>query len=130
VDGFVFRGDDGLDELTTTTTSRVWSISEGEVSEHSFDPADLGITRADPAELVGGDVALNTAVVHRLLAGERGAVRDAVLLNAAAGIAAYDRSSGSIEDRLSSAMHRAAQAVDSGSARDTLARWLEAVAAP
>jgi anthranilate phosphoribosyltransferase len=128
VDGFVFRGDDGLDELTTTTTSRVWSISDGKVSEHTLDPADLGIAKAAGAELVGGDVALNTAVVHALLAGERGAVRDAVLLNAAAGIAAHDRSSGSLEDRLGAAMDRAADAVDSGAARDTLDRWLAAVA--
>ncbi len=129
VDGFVFRGDDGLDELTTTTTSRVWSISAGEVSEQTFDPADLGIPRAAPADLVGGDVAFNTAVVHRLLAGESGAVRDAVLLNAAAGIAAYDQSSGSLEERLRAAMGRAAEAVDTGAARDMLDRWLAAVAA-
>ena len=128
VDGFVFRGDDGLDELTTTTTSRVWSISAGVVTEHLLDPADLGIARAAPAALVGGDVAFNTAVVHRLLAGEAGAVRDAVLLNAAAGIAAYDQAEpGDLEDRLDAAMSRAAAAVDSGAARETLSRWLAAV---
>jgi anthranilate phosphoribosyltransferase len=129
VDGFVFRGDDGLDELTTTTTSRVWSISSGEVSEHTLDPSDLGIATAEPAHLVGGDVAFNTAAVHALLAGQAGAVRDAVLLNAAAGIAAYDQSSGSLEDRLGTAMSRAAAAVDTGAARETLGRWLQAVAA-
>jgi anthranilate phosphoribosyltransferase len=129
VDGFVFRGDDGLDELTTTTTSRVWSVSAGHVTEYTLDPADLGIPRAEPAELVGGDVTFNTAVVHALLAGKKDAVRDAVLLNAAAGIAAYDQASGSLEGRLGSAMSRAAEAVDSGAAGDTLERWLRAVAA-
>src|SRR6185369_9441005 len=82
VDGFVFRGDDGLDELTTTTTSRVWAIQAGSVREHVLDPADLGLARSTPADLVGGDVAFNTAVVHRVLGGEQGAMRDAVLLNA------------------------------------------------
>jgi len=127
VDGFVFRGDDGLDELTTTTTSRVWSIAGGEVAEHTLDPTDLAIAPAQPADLVGGDVAFNTAVVHMLLAGEPGAVRDAVLLNAAAGIAAYDQAAGSLEDRLADGMRRAAEAVDSGRARQTLVRWLAAV---
>ena len=129
VDGFVFRGDDGLDELTTTTTSSVWSISAGEVSEQTLDHADLGIARSDPTDLVGGDVEFNTAVVHRLLDGQASAVRDAVLLNAAAGIAAYDASSGGLEERLRAGMARAAEAVDSGAARQTLERWLAAVAA-
>jgi anthranilate phosphoribosyltransferase len=129
VDAFVFRGDDGLDELTTTTTSRVWTVADGQVTEHTLDPADLGIARAEPADLVGGDVAFNTAVVHRLLAGGAGAVRDAVLLNAAAGIAAYERSTGPLEDRLGAAMSRAAEAVDTGAAQETLTRWLAAVSA-
>lgn len=126
VDGFVFRGNDGLDELTTTTTSQVWSIVDGGVVEEEFDPADLGIAPAQPAELVGGDVAFNVAVVHRLLAGAEGPVRDAVLLNAAAGIAAYDAQPGSVVDRLGVAMTRAAEAVDSGAAKAKLDTWLAA----
>lgn len=129
VDGFVFRGDDGLDELTTTTTSKVWAISGGAVTEHRLDPADLGIAHAEPAALVGGDVAFNTAVVRRLLDGEQGAVRDAVLLNAAAGIAAYQSATGPIEDRLRAGLVLAADAVDSGAARATLTRWVAAVTA-
>jgi anthranilate phosphoribosyltransferase len=129
VEGFVFRGDDGLDELTTTTTSRVWSISAGQVTQHTLDPADLGVRRAEPTDLVGGDVAFNTAVVRRLLAGERGPVRDAVLLNAAAGIAAYEAADGALEDRLTTALARAGEAVDSGAAELTLERWLVAVGA-
>lgn len=129
VDGFVFHGNDGLDELTTTTTSRVWTISAGSVSDDVFDPLDLGIERSDPASLVGGDVAFNTAVVHRLLDGEAGAVRDAVLLNAAAGIAAFEGASGTLPARLGAGFERARAAVDSGAARDTLARWLAAVSA-
>jgi anthranilate phosphoribosyltransferase len=129
VDGFVFRGDDGLDEITTTTTSRVWSISAGKVTADTLNPADLGIPAAEPADLVGGDVAFNTAVVRRLLAGEPGAVRDAVLLNAAAGIAAYDAAEGSLVDRLGAGLARATAAVDSGAAERSLSRWLLAVAA-
>ncbi len=127
VDGFVFRGDDGLDELTTTTTSRVWVIVSGEVSEHSLDPAELGLPRAVPADLVGGDVAVNVAAVHRLLAGENGPVRDAVLLNAAAGIAAHDATSAALTARLADALARAVEAVDSGAARAKLAQWVAAV---
>jgi len=128
VDGFVFRGDDGLDELTTTTTSRVWSVQDGAVSEQTLDPADLGIARALPADLLGGDVEFNADVVRAVLRGDRGAVRDAVLLNAAAGIAAYDGQVGPLQERLGAALQRAGAAVDSGAARDTLARWVAAVA--
>ncbi len=129
VDGFVFRGDDGLDELTTTTTSQIWSISAGGVTEETLDPAGLGIARADPAALVGGDARFNAAVLRSVLAGETGAVRDAVLLNAAAGIAAYDPDTRQLETRLRDALERATEAVDSGAAQAKLTRWLTAVAA-
>ncbi len=127
VDGFVFRGDDGLDELTTTTTSQVWAIVDGDVSEHRLDPAELGIPRAAAGDLTGGDVAVNVAAVHRLLAGDKGPVRDAVLLNAAAGIAAYDVGPGAVVERLGVALARAAEAVDSGAARAKLDQWVAAV---
>ena len=126
VDGFVFRGRDGLDELTTTTTSQVWAIVDGEVTEHELDPADLGIARSEPATLKGGDVAFNVAVVHRLLDGETGPVRDAVLLNAAAGIAAYDVTGGSLLERLGTGLQRGAEAIDSGAARAKLDAWVAA----
>ena len=133
VDGFVFRGDDGLDELTTTTTSRVWCVAGGTLREETLDPADLGIPRSTPEALVGGDAAFNAAVVHSVLAGQRGSVRDAVLLNAAAGIAAYDAVDERLArlplvSRLQAGLERAAQAVDSGAAGDTLELWLGLVA--
>src|SRR4051794_31371862 len=78
----VFRGDDGLDELTTATTSRVWVARDGAVTPERLDPAALGIAPAGPDALRGGDPAHNAAVFRRVLDGERGAVRDAVLLNA------------------------------------------------
>jgi anthranilate phosphoribosyltransferase len=121
----VFRGDDGLDELTTTTTSRVWWVRGGAVTEHTLDPAELGIPRAEPGALRGADPAFNAAVVRRLLDGEPGAVRDAVLLNAAAALVALEGAAGELPDLLGAAYARAAEAVDSGAARGALARWLD-----
>jgi anthranilate phosphoribosyltransferase len=120
----VFRGDDGLDELTTTTTSRVWWVRDGSVSEHSLDPTALGIAPASPESLRGGDVAFNASVVRRLLAGEQGPVRDAVLLNAAAALVALHGGQGSLVDLLAERQEEAAQAVDSGAAAAALDRWL------
>jgi anthranilate phosphoribosyltransferase len=128
VDGFVFHGDDGLDELTTTTSSQLWAIVRGSVSRHVVDPQVLGLPRARPADLVGGDVATNAAVVHRVLAGENGPVRDAVLLNAAAGIAAADVSDAPVADRLAKGLAEAADAVDTGAAKAKLEQWVQAVA--
>ena len=68
----VFRGDDGLDELTTTGHSHIWEVSTGSVTEHDLDPLDLGIPRARIDDLVGGDAAHNADVARRVLAGETG----------------------------------------------------------
>jgi anthranilate phosphoribosyltransferase len=122
----VFRGDDGLDELTTTTTSHVWVVAGGEVTEVTLDPRDLGLERVPVEALRGGDAPHNADVVRRLLAGERGPVRDAVLLNAAAALAALAPSSAPLVDRLGAALGQAAEAVDSGAAGATLTRWTDA----
>ncbi|WP_104193637.1 anthranilate phosphoribosyltransferase [Cryobacterium sp. M25] len=128
----VFRGDDGLDELTTTGHSHVWEVSRGLVTEHDIDPRDLGIRRASINELVGGDAEHNAAVVHSVLAGEVGAVRDIVLLNAAAGLVAFDlandpaQSQVNIIERFRTKMIVAAEAVDSGAATAKLAEWVAA----
>ncbi|MDQ0379873.1 anthranilate phosphoribosyltransferase [Amycolatopsis thermophila] len=121
----VVRGDDGLDELTTTTTSSVWVVSGGEVRADRLDPADLGIARATAEDLRGGGPAVNAEVVRELVAGKPGPVRDAVLLNAAGALAAYAGFSGSLIDDLSAAMGKAAEAIDSGAAADLLARWAQ-----
>jgi anthranilate phosphoribosyltransferase len=120
----VFRGDDGLDELTTTTTSRVWAVRGGEVVEQRLDPAELGVPAVEREALRGGDAAYNAKVVRALLAGERGPVRDAVLLNAGAALAAYDGLGGSLQDAVSAGMRRAGTAIDSGAAADVLDRWV------
>ncbi|MEQ4205915.1 anthranilate phosphoribosyltransferase [Actinopolymorpha sp. B17G11] len=127
-DAFVFRGDDGLDELTTTTTSRVWVVQNGTVVEERFDPADLGLPPAPAGALRGGDVAHNTHVCRQLLAGERGPVRDAVLLNAGAALAVHDPSDAALVDRIRTGYARAEDSVDSGRAAAALDRWVEAAA--
>ncbi|MEU0536879.1 anthranilate phosphoribosyltransferase [Amycolatopsis tolypomycina] len=120
----VVRGDDGLDEITTTTTSTVWVISDGTVTERSFDPADVGIARATAADLRGGDAAANAEVIRELVGGKPGPVRDAVLINAAAALAAFTGFSESLEDDLRAGLTRAAEAIDSGAAAALLDRWI------
>jgi anthranilate phosphoribosyltransferase len=126
VDAWVFRGDDGLDELTTTTTSTVWAVHAGAVVEHTVDPARLGIARATTQDLRGGDAAHNAGVARSLLAGEHGPVRDAVLLNAGAALAVYDATPGPLEEALAAGIARAAEAIDSGAAQAALERWVAA----
>lgn len=128
VDAWVFRGDDGLDELTTTTTSQVWAVHDGIVTPSTVDPALVGISPARAEDLRGGDVRHNADVVHRVLAGEPGPVRDAVLLNAAAALAVYDQPATPVDEALPAAYARAGEAVDSGAAAEVLGRWVEASA--
>ncbi|QDP97645.1 anthranilate phosphoribosyltransferase [Microlunatus elymi] len=125
--GLVFHGTDGLDELTTTTTSTVWVFGEGRIEQALLDPRELGIEPAGLSQLVGGGPELNAEIARRLLAGERGPVRDIVLLNAAAALAGYDGpgSADDLVETLRGRLDRAAAAVDSGAAADLLARWAE-----
>ncbi|WP_395694808.1 anthranilate phosphoribosyltransferase [Nocardioides sp.] len=126
VDAWVFRGDDGLDELTTTTTSRLWQVHGGEVVETTVDPDALGLPPGTTEGLRGGDAAHNADVVRRLLDGETGPVRDAVLLNAAAALAVHADPGGDPPAALAAGLERARDAVDSGAARATLDRWVAA----
>jgi anthranilate phosphoribosyltransferase len=120
----VFRGDDGLDELTTTTTSSVWIARDGEVTPDRLDPTALGIPAPPPEALRGADPAFNADVFRRVVGGEKGPVRDAVLLNAAAALAAFDETPGRLHEALGHGMERAAQAVDDGRAEALLERWV------
>ncbi|MDQ0678315.1 anthranilate phosphoribosyltransferase [Arthrobacter pascens] len=123
--GLVFRGDDGLDELTTTGPSTVWEFRDGAVAQLSFSPVELGIRLATVEDLRGGDAQANAAVVRDVLAGKGGAARDAVLLNAAAGLVAFDLDAdGPFLDRMRSAFARAAASVDSGAASAVLDKWV------
>jgi anthranilate phosphoribosyltransferase len=121
----VFRGSDGLDELSVAAPSRVWVVADGVVREDSVDPADLGISPAGPDALRGADAAHNAAVTRRLLDGEVGAVRDAVTLNAAAALVALDGpTSAPVTDQLRAALPIAAEALSSGAAAAALESWI------
>ncbi len=123
----VFRGDDGLDELTTTATSQVWVVRDGKVEHTAFDPRDVGIGIVPVEALRGADAAYNAEVARRVLAGETGPVRDAVLLNSAAALTALDPSGeGTLEERIAAGLVRAAEAIDSGAAAAALERWVRA----
>ncbi|MFD6419661.1 anthranilate phosphoribosyltransferase [Streptomyces sp. NPDC060194] len=122
----VFRGDDGLDELTTTGTSTVWAVRDGQVRQEAFDPRDVGIEPVPIEALRGADATYNAEVARRLLAGEKGPVRDAVLLNSAAALVALDPSDGPLAERIRAGMERAADSIDTGAAEATLKRWVAA----
>ncbi|MDO5698861.1 MAG: anthranilate phosphoribosyltransferase [Dermatophilus congolensis] len=134
-DAAVFRGDDGLDELTITTTSHVWWVKGGEISEYVVDPRTYGFEIAPIETLRGGEPADNAAVVLDLLAGKQWPVRSAVLLNA--GIAAAVANAGpdtvtdqaSFEAALRAGIDQAAQAIDSGAATAKLQEWKAATLA-
>jgi anthranilate phosphoribosyltransferase len=122
----VFRGEDGLDELTTTAPSRVWTVRDGLVSEARIEPGEVGLEQVPAAALRGADAAYNAGVTRKLLAGEDGPVRDAVLLNAAAALVALDPRDEPLPAQLVAAMRRGAAVVDSGAAADVLDRWIDA----
>jgi anthranilate phosphoribosyltransferase len=130
----VFRGDDGLDELTTTGHSHIWEVSRGDIHEHDLDPRDLGIPFVTIDALRGGAPSENAEVVRRVLDGERGAVRDIVLLNAAAGMVTFKLAGDATQvarpllERLDEQLTLAAAAIDSGAARAKLSDWVDASA--
>ncbi|MGE2724999.1 anthranilate phosphoribosyltransferase [Mycolicibacterium pulveris] len=122
----VVHGDDGLDELTTTTTSTIWRVQAGTVERLTFDPAAFGFARAELSELVGGDAESNAAEVRAVLGGAKGAVRDAVVLNAAGALVAHAglASDAKWVPAWESGLARATEAIDSGAAEQLLARWV------
>ena len=125
VEGFVFRGDDGLDEITLATTTSVLTIGNGEISSDRIDAKDFSLANAPISALVGGDAQENARITKAIFAGERGAPRDAVLLNAAAAIAAFDGEFElSIYERLSKSLKKATESVDSGKANSLLGEWV------
>ncbi|QSB16204.1 anthranilate phosphoribosyltransferase [Natronosporangium hydrolyticum] len=122
----VMRGEDGLDELSTAGPTRVWVAAGGVVQATVVDAADLGLARCGDGDLRGGDPAYNADVTRRLLAGEPGPVRDAVLINAGAAVAVAEGAdlTGDLTKALRAGLERATEALDSGAAAEVLARWL------
>lgn len=115
----LFRGDDGLDELTTTTTSRVWQVRDGVVTESTLDPAALGIEQVDVDDLVGGEVERNRQISDAVLRGQPGPHADVVALNAAAGLLTHG-----LVDDLEAGLARAREVLASGAAADVLQQWV------
>jgi len=121
----VVRGQDGLDEITTAAPTDVWIAGGDGVRQETLDAADFGLARSAPEALRGGDAAYNASVVHRVLAGEPGAARDAVLANAAGALAAHRGFGGGLHDAFATGLEEARHAVDSGGATTTLENWLK-----
>jgi anthranilate phosphoribosyltransferase len=131
----VFRGDDGLDELTTTGTSQIWQVSGGEVREFTLDPSELGIARASMVDLEGGDAEFNANVAKLVLSGGNepatARVREIVALNAAGGLVAYrlaknpTQAEVSIVERFRDALEEVTSALDDGRAAAKLQQWIQ-----
>ena len=120
----LFRGEDGLDELTTTGISAVYDVKNGAVRETHLDPDAVGLPRARPEDLLGGDAEASAAIARAIIEGERGPRRDVVLLNAGAALEV----AGFAAD-LREGMATAARSIDDGDAVRTLASWVEVSAA-
>jgi anthranilate phosphoribosyltransferase len=117
----LFRGSDGLDELTTTGPSTVLEVVDGVVRESAFEPADVGLPPADPDDLLGGDVETAVSIARSVLDGTTGPRRDVVLVNAAVALAAAGAA-----DSIASGLEVAVRSVDSGRAAASLERWVRA----
>ena len=128
----VYRGDDGIDKMTTTGHSHVWEVSGGHIREHDINSVELGIKKASPEDLLGDSPQHNAALATSVLAGEPGPVRDIVALNAAAGLVAFDlaRDSGQLDrslmERLAEKLRLAYDTIDSGAASKKLEDWVTA----
>jgi anthranilate phosphoribosyltransferase len=113
----VVHGDDGLDELTLSTTSQVVELRDGEVRDYAVDPKELGIASAPTEALVGGDPATNAELARRVLAGDAGPHRDVVCLNAGAALVVAG-----MADDLAHGLQAAQAAIDGGGAAAALDR--------
>jgi len=115
VRAWVVHGADGIDEISTTGHTKVAECRDGSVHTFYIHPSDVGIPRATPADLLGGDAAANAAIIRRILEGKTGAPRDVVLFNAGAALLVAGR-----VESVGDGIRAAASAIDSGAARATL----------
>jgi anthranilate phosphoribosyltransferase len=128
----VYRGDDGIDKLTTTGFSKVWEVSRGRILEHTVNSSELGLATAKPEDLLGEGPEHNAALARSVLAGEPGPVRDIVVLNAAAGLVSFalaedhTQQERNLSERLVEKIALAQSALDSGAALAKLTEWVEA----
>lgn len=114
---FVYHGEDGLDELTTTSPSFIYRLRDGEITHAEFTPEDFGVARATLDDIQGGDPAANVAITRGILGGEHGPKRDIALVNAAPAIVVAELAEGFLE-----AMELARESIDSGDALDVMER--------
>jgi anthranilate phosphoribosyltransferase len=125
-EGFVFRGDDGLDEVSISTTTQVIQISKGKLTQSEFNPADLGISSAPISELAGGDGKYNAEMTIKIFDGQKGAMRDAVTLNAAFAIAAFKADFDlPLQTQIANGFVLANKAIDSGAALSVVKKWAQ-----
>jgi anthranilate phosphoribosyltransferase len=117
---FVFYGEDGLDEVTTTAPTYIYRLKDGEITHAEFTPEDFGVPRARPEDLKGGTVEDNVRIIRAVLSGEKGPRRDAAVVNASPAIVAAGLASGFVEG-----VAKAEEAVDSGAALEVLERVVE-----
>jgi anthranilate phosphoribosyltransferase len=128
----VYRGEDGIDKITTTGHSKVFEVIRGSVTEHDFDPREVGFTYSSIDDIRGGSPEQNAALARTVLAGERNAARDIIVLNSAAAIVAHRLSRNPAErdrsfvQRMAEAVETSIQSIDSGAAQAKLAAWVAA----
>ena len=125
-EGFVFRGDDGLDEVSLSTTTQVIQINDGKLTQSEFNPAELGITSSSISDLVGGDAKYNADITMKIFTGVKGPMRDAVTLNAAFAIAAFKADFNlPLQTQIANGFVLANKAIDSGAALSVVKKWGE-----
>ena len=125
-EGFVFRGDDGLDEVSLSTTTQVIQINDGKLTQSEFNPADLGITSSSVSDLLGGDAKYNADMTMKIFSGLKGPMRDAVTLNAAFAIAAFKADFNlPLQTQIANGFVLANKAIDSGAALSVVKKWGE-----
>lgn len=128
----VYRGDDGIDKMTTTGHSHVWEVTKGQIQEHDINSLELGIAKASPEDLLGDGPEHNARLAKSVLAGDPGPVRDIVALNAATGMTAFELAKDSSQrdrsllERLDEKLRLAYDTIDSGAAAKKLDDWVTA----
>lgn len=121
---FVVRGKEGLDEISTCGPTQIWDVRSGVVKEFEFDAQELGINMVQITDLKGGDATFNAQLIRKALgANGQGPIQDAICVNAAASIVAFENLGGDFFTQMQLAYARAKGSVESGASLDVLNRW-------
>lgn len=123
---FVVRGEDGLDEISISGPTKIWDVRNGVLKEFMFDAKELGIARAEISELKGGDATFNAELIRKALSTKgQGPIQDAICVNAAASIVAFENLGGDFFTQMQLAFARAKGCVASGASLEVLDRWVK-----